>query len=196
MLLVSHSGRVKVRYLYEMQCTPRWAFAYKNGLISIFSLRQKLLAHQLADNQNANYRKHPNIIDLKYLESLRQTGFWFDGTRHVVRTDNKVVNDIAPLFVLEHKDRYKEYLVHPDNLMHTKFKQPATYYGDYGGNITKDNKNITIAVTLRGRTGNVLFGIGSAMAIAAHYNLNLCVNQGPNSIGSQKTLQRLTIKSS
>ena len=90
------------------------------------------MAHQLADNQNANYRKHPNIIDLKYLESLRQTGFWFDGTRHVVRSDKKSIHDIAPLFVLEHKERYREYLVHPDNLTrHTNFKQPATYNGDY-----------------------------------------------------------------
>ena len=91
---------------------------------------------------------------------------------------------------------------------HTKFKQHAIYYGEYGGdnpaailNTTRGNnsRNITIAVTMVGRTGNVLFGIGSGMAIAAHYNLNLCVNQGPNSINSiqsQKTLQRLTIKSS
>ena len=75
------------------------------------------MAHQLADNQNANYRKHPNIIDLKYLESLRQTGFWFDGTRHVVRSDKKSIHDTAPLFVLKHRERYREYLVHPDNLI-------------------------------------------------------------------------------
>ena len=84
-------------------------------IMRTFSLRQKLLAHQLADNQNANYDKHPNILDLKYLESLRRTGFWFDGTRHVVRTDKKLVHDIAPLFVLQHRERYKEYLIHPDN---------------------------------------------------------------------------------
>ena len=119
---------------------------------------------------------------MKYLESLRKTGFWFDGTRHVVRSDKKSIHDIAPLFVLEHKERYREYLVHPDNLTrHTNFKQPATYNGDYGilnTTTTKgNNSNITIAVTLGGRTGNVLFGIGSGIAIAAHYNLNLCVNQ-------------------
>ena len=78
--------------------------------------RQKLLAKQRGDNQNSNYRKHPKILDLKYLESLRKTGFWFDGTRHVVRSDKKSIHDIAPLFVLEHKERYREYLVHPDNL--------------------------------------------------------------------------------
>ena len=74
------------------------------------------MAHQLADRSEVHYRKHPEILNVTYLESLRRTGFWFDGTRHVVRTDEKLLHDTAPLFVLQHKQRYKEYLVHPDNL--------------------------------------------------------------------------------
>ena len=65
--------------------------------------RQKILAKQLGDNQNSNYRKHPGILDLKYIESLRGTGFWFDGTQHAIRTDEKSVHDIAPTFALIHK---------------------------------------------------------------------------------------------
>ena len=41
----------------------------------------------------------------------------------------------------------------------------------------RNNRNITLAVTLRGRTGNVLFQVGSAVAIAARYNLNLCIDR-------------------
>ena len=72
------------------------------------------MAHQLADNSNAHYRKHPHILDVEYLESLRRTGMWFDGTRHVVRTAK--IQDIAPQYVLEHSERYRKYLVHPDDL--------------------------------------------------------------------------------
>ena len=72
------------------------------------------MAKQLADNQNSNYRKHPRIIDLEYLESLRRTGFWFDGTKHVIRTDNKSVKDVAPQYVLNNRKKYQLYLVHPD----------------------------------------------------------------------------------
>ena len=78
------------------------------------SFRQKILAKILADNQNSNYRKHPRIIDLEYLESLRHTGFWFDGTKHVIRTDNKSVKDVAPQYVLNNRKKYQSYLVHPD----------------------------------------------------------------------------------
>ena len=38
------------------------------------------------------------------------------------------------------------------------------------------NKNISLALTLGGRTGNVLFEMASGIAIAAHYNLDLCVD--------------------
>ena len=67
------------------------------------SFRQKLLALQVGEDQNANYRKHPGILDLKYIESLRRTGFWFDGTQHAIRTDMKSVHDIAPTFALKHR---------------------------------------------------------------------------------------------
>ena len=80
------------------------------------SFRQKILAKILADNQNSNYRKHPHILDLEYLESLRHTGFWFDGTKHVIRTDNKSVKDVAPQYVLNNRKKYQLYLVHPDVL--------------------------------------------------------------------------------
>ena len=68
---------------------------------------------------------------------------------------------------------------------HVQFTQPAIYSGDYGGitpvpilNTTGgNNRNITLAVTVGGRTGNVLFAVGSAIAMAAHYNLNLCINR-------------------
>ena len=74
------------------------------------------MAHQLADRSEVHYRKHPEILNVTYLESLRRTGFWFDGTRHVVRTDKKLAHDIAPQYVKEHSDRYKKYLVHPDDM--------------------------------------------------------------------------------
>ena len=38
------------------------------------------------------------------------------------------------------------------------------------------HRNITLAIKLGGRMGNVLFGVESGLAIAAHYGLNLCVN--------------------
>ena len=67
------------------------------------SFREKLLSQQIAEVQKANYRKHQGILDLKYIESLRRTGFWFDGTQHVIRKDDKSVHDMAPAFALNHK---------------------------------------------------------------------------------------------
>ena len=72
-------------------------------IVKKMSFRQKLLALQVGEDQNANYRKHPGILDLKYIESLRRTGFWFDGTQHAIRTDVKSVHDIAPTFALKHR---------------------------------------------------------------------------------------------
>ena len=36
--------------------------------------------------------------------------------------------------------------------------------------------NPTLAITLAGRTGNVLFEMASGMAIAEHYGLDLCID--------------------
>ena len=63
------------------------------------SFREKLLAKQTADIP----KMRPGILDLKYIESLRRTGFWFDGTQHVTRADEKSVRDMAPAFALNHK---------------------------------------------------------------------------------------------
>ena len=57
---------------------------------------------------------------MKYIESLRRTGYWFDGKRHAIRTDEKLVPDFAPKYVLEHKEEFKELLVHPDQLEPTQ----------------------------------------------------------------------------
>ena len=67
------------------------------------SFREKLLSQQIAEVQKANYRKHLGILDLKYIESLWRTGFWFDGTQHVIRKDDKSVHDMAPAFAFNHK---------------------------------------------------------------------------------------------
>ena len=66
-----------------------------------------------------------------------------------------------------------------------QFTQPAIYSENYGiitpvpilNTTGRNHRNITLAVTLGARTGNVLFQLGSAIAIAAHYNLNLCINR-------------------
>ena len=43
-----------------------------------------------------------------------RTGSWFDGTTRTIKTDEKMVPDLAPRYVMEHRERYRELLVHPD----------------------------------------------------------------------------------
>ena len=45
-----------------------------------------------------------------------RTGSWFDGKTPTIKTNKTTVPDFAPRYVLEHREKYRELLVHPDSL--------------------------------------------------------------------------------
>ena len=59
------------------------------------------------------YRSWSIVNNLLSVCCIR-TGSWFDGTTRTIKTDEKLVPDFAPRYVMEHRERYRELLVHPD----------------------------------------------------------------------------------
>jgi hypothetical protein len=47
---------------------------------------------------------------------LNISGGWFNGQKNAIMMTEADVRDFAPKYVLQHRDKYKELLVHPDKL--------------------------------------------------------------------------------
>ena len=86
--------------------------------------RYKLVSAQRSDPPR--WGDYPEKLDLNYIESLRRTGSWFDGTTPTIETNEKFVPDFAPRYVMQHREQYKELLVHPDSL-----KLPSKWPGEW-----------------------------------------------------------------